>query len=94
MEEGPRRGTRIVKPRFDKDFVYEERFDSLIGRENIDEANAITAASRHNSRKSAGKDNSIAGATNWSGLYDKLDNILDINLDDNLQLNPDNNFEI
>ena len=84
MEEGPRRGTRAVKPRFDKDFIYEERFESLLGRENKDEANALTVTSRHNSRRSVGKENSITGATNWSDLYDKLDNILEINLDDNL----------
>ena len=73
MENGPRRGTRIVKPRLDKDFVYEEILDLLQRRENKVEANATKETSSHNSRRSAGKKNSITGATNWSDLYLKLD---------------------
>ena len=54
MAEGPRRGSRSVKLRQDKDFIYEESLGNLLlGREDKVEASRTDRTSSHNSRRSA-----------------------------------------
>ena len=83
MAEGPRRGSRSVKLRQDKDFIYEESLGNLLlGREDKVEASRTDRTPSHNSRRSAdvetselinlGKDNTVALSENWSNLYDNL----------------------
>ena len=83
MAEGPRRGSRSVKLRQDKDFIYEESLGNLLlGREDKVEASRTDRTSSHNSRRSAdvetseiinlGNYNTVALSENWSNLYDNL----------------------
>ena len=81
MNGGPRRGSRKVKLRKDKDFVYEEKsVEFLLEREDKVEANGSSRTSRHSSSESAdiditsklvdnaGKVSTFAVSSNWSDI--------------------------